>query len=314
MENKSATVVSREVFALIDWISNCKQIQAFHGAKITRILSDQGSEFVNQEFETHARLRGIHLATSPAYQPQSNGVAERMVGLAKQCTRRLLLASRLPDIYWSYAMRFAAEVLRHIVTQGFGILLEHAAFGEEVGMWRSQDKKLIKSANNRGAIGRLIEVTPWQNGTTSLIAKGSDVFARDWTSIITPEGKDLWIQLKTGKSQYSSPFVSEFVEAKSGDSFACWGDVNEDGNHHVRQEVLDFVCPAQQPEQLRTSLTKTVPKARIIPNKVVMQTKGDQYERWKQATAKELQAFLKTAWKEPTAETKHAILRERRRL
>ena len=114
----------------------------------------------------------------------------------------------------------------------------------------------------------------------------------------------MWIQLKTGKSQCSSPFVSEFVEAKSTQSFAYWGDVNEDGNNHVRQEVLDFVRPAQQPEQLRTSLTKTVPKARIIPNKVVMQTKGDQYERWKQATAKELQAFLKTAWKEPTAETK----------
>ena len=35
-----------------------------------------------------------------------------------------------------------------------------------------------------------------------------------------------------------------------------------------------------------------------------MQTKSDQYERWKQATAKELHAFLKTAWKEPTAEPK----------
>ena len=226
IETKSAIVVSREVFALIDWISNCKQTQAFHGAKIMRILSDQGSEFVNQKFETHARLRGIHLATLPAYQPQSNGVAERMVGLAKQCTRRLLLASRLPDIYWSCAMRFAAEMLRH---KALGFSWNMPAFGEEVGMWRSQDKKLIKSANNRGVIGRLIEVTPWQNGTTSLIAKGSDlqdpeiihglqpktvaveclrlseprtipdgwtkaaldVLARDWTSIVTPEGKDL---------------------------------------------------------------------------------------------------------------------------
>ena len=138
-------------------ISNCKQIQAFQGAKITRILSDQGSEFVNQEFETHARLRGIHLATSPAYQPQSNGVAERMVGLAKQCARRLLLESRLPDFYWSYAMRFAAEMLRH---KALGFSWNLPAFGEEVGMWRSQDKELIKSAKNRGAIGRLIEVTP----------------------------------------------------------------------------------------------------------------------------------------------------------
>ena len=339
IENKSAIIVSKEVFALVDWISNCKQIQAFQGAKITRILSDQGTEFVNQEFENHARLRGIHLCTSPAYQPQSNGVAERMVGLAKQCARRLLLASRLPDIYWSYAMRFAAEMLRH---KALGFPWNLPAFGEEVGIWRSQDKKLIKSAQNRGAIGRLIEVTPWQNGTTSLIAKGSDlqdpeiiyglqpktvaveclrlaaprtipsgwtkpaldVLARQWTSIRTPEGKDLWIQLTTGKAQYSSPFVSEVIEAKPADTFAYWGDVTEEGNDHVRQEVLDFVRPAQQPEQLRTSLTKTVPKARIVPNKVVMQTQGDQYERWKQATAKELHAFLKTAWKEPTAETK----------
>ena len=51
-------------------------------------------------------------------------------------------------------------------------------------------------------------------------------------------------------------------------------------------------------------LGKTVPKARIIPNKVVTQTTGDQYERWKQATSKELNAFLKIAWKKPTAETK----------
>ena len=179
---------------------------------------------------------------------------------------------------WSYAMRFAAEMLRH---KALGFTWNMPAFGKEVGLWRSQDKKLIKSANNRGAIGRLIEVTPWQNGTTSLIAKGSDlqepeiiqglqtktnaveclrlseprtipegwtrsaldVFARDWTSIVTPEGKDLWIQLKTGKAQYSSPFLSEFADAKTTDSFAYWGDVNEAGNDQVRQEVLDFVCP-----------------------------------------------------------------------
>ena len=302
---------------------------------------------MNQEFETHARIRGIHLATSPAYQPQSNGVAERMIGLAKQCTRRLLLASRLPDIYWSYAMRFAAEMLRH---KALGFSWNLPAFGEEVGMWRSQDKKLIKSSTNRGAIGRLIEVTPWQNGTTSLIAKGSDlhepeiiqglqpkivaveclrlseprtipegwtksaldVLAREWTSIVTPEGKDLWIQLKTGKAQYSSLFMSEFADAKIADSFAYWGDVNEAGNDQARQEVLDFkfVCPTHQPEQLRTSLTKTVPKARIIPNKIVMQTKGDQYERWKQATSKELQAFL---GKNPLLRRKHVILQRSRR-
>ena len=33
-----------------------------------------------------------------------------------------------------------------------------------------------------------------------------------------------------------------------------------------------------------------------------MNTSGAQHKRWKQATSKELQAFLKTAWKEPTPE------------
>ena len=92
VENKSGLVVSRAVFQLIDEIAACKQAQAFHGAKLLRILSDQGTELVNKEFENHVRQRGLHLATPPAPRPQSNGLAERHVGLAKQTTRRLLLS------------------------------------------------------------------------------------------------------------------------------------------------------------------------------------------------------------------------------
>ena len=135
-----------------------------------RILSDQGTEFVNQDLEKHARQRGIHLATSPAHQPQSNGVAERLVGLAKQCKRRLLLAAGLPDLYWSYAMRFAAEMLRH---KALGFQWHVPAFGEEVGVWRSHDKK--QSAHRKGAVGGLIAIESWGNGTCVLIAKGSDL-------------------------------------------------------------------------------------------------------------------------------------------
>ena len=58
------------------------------------------------------------------------GVAERMVGLAKQCARRLLLASQLPDIYWSYAMRFAAE---NAQAQGFGISMESTCIWRRSG-------------------------------------------------------------------------------------------------------------------------------------------------------------------------------------
>ena len=81
-----------------------------------------------------------------------------------------------------------------------------------------------------------------------------------------------------------------------------WGEATDPGNAVVRPEVVDFQPPADQPTQARDSLTKTVPKARIVPNGVVMNTSGAQFERWKQAASKEFQAFLKTAWKEPTPE------------
>ena len=76
------------------------------------------------------------------------------------------------------------------------------------------------------------------------------------------------------------------------------------GNAVVRPEVVVFQPPVDQPTQARDSLTKTVPKARLIPNRVVTNTSGAQYERWKQATSKELQVFLKIAWKEPTPEVR----------
>ena len=136
VENKTGFVVLQEVFQLIDYIASCEQLQAFHGSKELRILSDQCTEFVNQDFEKHARQRGIHLATSPAHQPQSNGVAKRLVGLD-------------PDIYWSYGMRFATEMLRH---KALGFPWHVPAFGEEVGIWRSRDKKQTKSAHNKGVL------------------------------------------------------------------------------------------------------------------------------------------------------------------
>ena len=225
---------------------------------VSRELSDQGSGFMDQDFEKHARQRGIHLSTSPAHQPQSDGVAERLVGLAKMCTRRLLLASSLPDTYWSYAMRFAAEMLR------------------------------------RKAL-RVITPDGWNTDAITTLA-------HPWKTIQTPEGKDLWLRMDSGRTQDSSRFIAEVESATAtvteDAKQAFWGEVTEPGNNIARPEVVEDNPPQDKPAQARVALTKTVPEARIIPNKMVTTTTGARY----QATAKELQAFLKTAWKEPTPE------------
>ena len=117
VENKTGLMVSQEVFQLIDYIATCKQLQAFHGSKVLRILSDQGTEFVNQILRSMPDSGEYTWQPHPLINRKAMVFAERLVGLAKQCTRRLLLAAGLLDLYWSYAMRFAAEMLRHESTR-----------------------------------------------------------------------------------------------------------------------------------------------------------------------------------------------------
>ncbi len=78
-----------------------------------RIVSDRGTEFMNQTLQSKTEEWGVHSATSPAYQPASNGVAERMIRLAKTIVRRLLFAAELEPKCWSYALLHGADVLRH---------------------------------------------------------------------------------------------------------------------------------------------------------------------------------------------------------
>ena len=106
--------------------------------------------------------------------------------------------------------------------------------------------------------------------------------------------KDLWEKQRTYAFFLGGRFLKELT--------TYWGEATDPANAAVRPEVVVFQPPVDQPVQVQDSLTKTVPKARIIPSRIVMSTSGAQYERWKQATHKELQAFLKTAWKEPTPE------------
>ena len=139
-------------------------------------------------------------------------------------------------------------MLRH---KALGFTWRVPVFGEEVGMWRSHDKKHAKSAHNKGAIGRLIGADPWVNRTCTLIAKGTDIqdlqlvnglqpktvavdclrlskpavtpegwskdamttLAHQWKTIQTPEGKDLGVRLDSGHTQYSSPFTAEVESA-----------------------------------------------------------------------------------------------------
>ena len=87
-------------------------------------------------------------------------------------TTNSLHTLHLDTCYWGDPN---AICCRDASSQSFRVSVACTSFGEEVGMWRSHDKKQTKSAHHKGAVGRLIAIEPWGIGTCVLIAKGSDL-------------------------------------------------------------------------------------------------------------------------------------------
>ncbi|MBW0544368.1 hypothetical protein O181_084083 [Austropuccinia psidii MF-1] len=54
----------------------------FHQIKITKVVSDGGGEFVNNQFKEYAKMEGFEHSISPAYTPEHNGIAERATSTA----------------------------------------------------------------------------------------------------------------------------------------------------------------------------------------------------------------------------------------
>ena len=103
--------------------------------------------------------KNITLSYSPAHQPSSNGIAERMVGMLKTTVRRML---------------------------------KQAHLGRElVGIWKSRHKAQAKSLDDRGSVGYLLDIDIWQSGTTCImqdgvVVKGLAPKRPDITSIQAP--------------------------------------------------------------------------------------------------------------------------------
>jgi hypothetical protein len=81
------------------------QLETLYGAKVQSIMADNGSEFINNEFRSYIRSKGIALFTSVPYTPQQNGIAERGIRTLTEGARAMLYAAKLPKNMWSVAVK-----------------------------------------------------------------------------------------------------------------------------------------------------------------------------------------------------------------
>lgn len=74
-------------------IESLKRFIAIFGLP-KNLVSDNGRCFTSEEFESFCVANGIKHITTPPRHPQSNGLAERAVGLAKQNLKKFLMSQQ----------------------------------------------------------------------------------------------------------------------------------------------------------------------------------------------------------------------------
>jgi transposase InsO family protein len=78
--------------------------------------TDGGGEFTSKEMEAEFRKQGIIHETTAPYTPEQNGIAERMNQTLVTRATTMLVDSRLPRRYWTWAMLAAAYTINRTPT------------------------------------------------------------------------------------------------------------------------------------------------------------------------------------------------------
>eukprot|EP00975_Prorocentrum_lima_P019109 4021472-Prorocentrum_lima.AAC.1 len=72
----------------IDPTPSLGPVRGTFGVHIVRLQSDNGGEFINEPLIEACQKRGGCMTQIPPYQPRSNGLIERMVGIVKEHMRK----------------------------------------------------------------------------------------------------------------------------------------------------------------------------------------------------------------------------------
>jgi hypothetical protein len=89
-------------------------VQTQFSAKIQVLRSNNGGEYVNQQFQTYFQNHGLLHETSCAQTPQQNGLAERKNRHILETARALLIGAYVPSRYWTDAVATTVHLLNRM--------------------------------------------------------------------------------------------------------------------------------------------------------------------------------------------------------
>lgn len=93
-----------------------KYFEKQSGHTVRRIHADGGTEFTKAI--DHLRDDGLNISITAPYTPESNGLAERTHQTVLSLARTCLQESKIPEKYWSYAVRHVVDCRNFVRHQG----------------------------------------------------------------------------------------------------------------------------------------------------------------------------------------------------
>jgi len=82
----------------------------FPDNKVKIFKSDNAREYNNKKIKNFCKRNGIRKEFSPLYNPQNNGIAERLNRTLTNCTKTILHWSGLSLNFWDYAIKHATYI------------------------------------------------------------------------------------------------------------------------------------------------------------------------------------------------------------
>jgi len=136
-------------------------------AKLKVLRSDNGGEYLSNEFKAYLAQHGIKHELTVAYTPQQNGVAERMNRTLLDLTRAMLHHKNMDKIFWAEALTTAVYIRNRVTSRALSpnltphhlwhgkapMLSNLRVFGSRC--WYTIPRKKVKKLDHRAAEGMM---------------------------------------------------------------------------------------------------------------------------------------------------------------
>lgn len=94
--------------------------EAQHNCKISKLRADNGGEYTSNAFKSYCKSKGVQLLYTVPYNPEMNGISERLNRTLQEKALSMLLAAGLERKFWTEAIMAANYIKNRCPTNAYG--------------------------------------------------------------------------------------------------------------------------------------------------------------------------------------------------